>query len=490
MKINPQFTLDKVRFDQPTDAHLVLSIEAPKSDWQAKRQPICVIPVLDISGSMRGEKMTYAKRSLLKMVEHLTSEDYLGLVSFSDSVYVDLAPEKMTPEIKEKARSVIGKYDVRGGTNFSSGLLKGLEVANSLDLPATTLVRVIVFTDGQPTHGITDPVGLSDLLEKCMGRSTVSAFGYGRDANQELLSGLSTKGKGNYAFVQDPDSALSAFGKELGGLLSTYAQDLVVEFAPSHGHQILKILSDADVEEETTGEVRVKLPQILSEETVNLVASVKISEQKQAGPRPVTAIDVKITYQTITAEGVFKTETEDAKARIQFVKAGEEQTKPTPSVDGIVALAQLVEAQVAAEAAAQRGEYKTAGEIFRGLNLESRGHEKLGAMADHVGMMYTSNASYTASGGNRIGLRRAMSRGSTTSGVSRGDEALLRSCNLISENQAQVDTRALFEVPPEPAPVPNPVLDPLGVANGGGATPVEPPASPLQGASKSRSYRW
>ena len=100
MQIKPQFTFEQVRHDKDNDLHLVLSLTAPKSDWQAKRQPLCIIPVLDISGSMGGAKLDYAKQSLLKLVEHLSSDDYLGLVSFSSSARVDAKPEKMTPERK------------------------------------------------------------------------------------------------------------------------------------------------------------------------------------------------------------------------------------------------------------------------------------------------------------------------------------------------------------------------------------------------------
>jgi hypothetical protein len=62
MKLNPQFTFEKVRFDQENNLHLVLSLEAPRSDWQAKRPPLFLLPVVDVSGSMRGQKLEYAKR--------------------------------------------------------------------------------------------------------------------------------------------------------------------------------------------------------------------------------------------------------------------------------------------------------------------------------------------------------------------------------------------------------------------------------------------
>lgn len=461
MEIKPKFTYESVRHDKDNDLHLVVSLTAPKSDWQVNRPPLCVIPVLDISGSMAGPKLDYAKQSILKLIEHLSSDDYLGIVSFSSNARVDAAPRKMTPEVKEELKAMVNRFRTEGSTNFSGGMLLGLKIANEMDLPESTIVRVITFTDGQPTHGVTDPKGLCDLLDKQAGRASVSAFGYGQDANQSLLSDLATKGKGNYAFVREPDAALAAFGKELGGLLSTYAQDIRVELVPHNGHQIVEVLTDADVEEETTGEVEIKLPHLLSEETTNIVVSMKLSEQKQAGPRQVNAVDVKLRYQIIDQDGKLTEKTGEAKAKVQFVKAGDEQKTPTKEVDEIVARAQLVKTQIEAEKHAQAGNFVAAAAAFNGFQHDAnvRGLVGVAAVADHVGAYYSADR-YAASAGNRVGLRRAMARGAGTSGMASEDEVVLRSANYVVSNEAQAQTAQLFSQEQQPAPAPGvPAVD-------------------------------
>jgi hypothetical protein len=456
MKLNPQFTFEKVRFDQDTNCHLVLSLTAPKSDWQAKRPPLCIIPVVDVSGSMRGDKLEYAKRSLLKLVDNLTGDDYFGLVRFSSQANVDLPPERMTPEFKEKARAIISKYQDEGSTNFSDGMLLGLKLANSCDLPATTIVRVIMFTDGQPTHGVTDTEGLCTLLVKQAGIASVSAFGYGRDAVHELLSSLAEKGKGNFAWVQDPDGALAAFGKELGGLLSNYAQNITIELAPHSGHQISEVISDVEVEEETTGEAVIKIPQILSEETMHIVIALKLATQKQAGPRQVNAVSLKLAYRILDKDGNFEDKLEEVKAKIQFVKAGEEQSTPTKDVDELVARAQLAKVQVVAEAAAARGEYKTAGLVFDSLSLNERGHVGVANMSTRMKNMYTDSHTYTASGGNRVGLRNAMRRGVGTSALAAEDAAVLQESGYGGgSNFMQEEMIRAFEEPVTPVATPD-----------------------------------
>jgi Ca-activated chloride channel family protein len=509
MEIKPQFTYESVRHDKDNDLHLVVSLTAPKSDWQANRPPLCIIPVLDISGSMGGDKLAYAKQSILKLIENLTSDDYLGIVSFSTSARVDAKPVKMTPENKDAFKALVNRFKVEGGTNFSSGMLLGFETANAMDLPEATLTRVIMFTDGQPTHGVTDDKGLQTLIEKQAGRASMSAFGYGDDAKQELLQNLSTKGNGNYAYVRDPDGALAAFGKELGGLLSTYAQDLVIDVTPHNGHQIIEVLSDADVEEETTGEIQVKVPHVLSEETFNLVIAMKLAGTKQPGPRQVNAVDVKLRYQMLDADGKMVEKTAEAKAKVQFVKSGEEQKTPTKEVDEIVARAQLVKAQVSAESFARGGNFVAAAAAIADVNLglNDRGHVGVAAVASHLNGMYLSQDSYRHTEGNRAGLRRAMSRGHGTSRLAVEDEVVLRSANYSVSNSAQEQMTSAFVGDGTPAPAvdlggavdlsvgasvigaSSLVIDPSAPALGANALIVTPPL-PEKKLGKSRSKRW
>ena len=83
MKTTAQLTYEKVRFDEAKDVHLVVSLAAPHLDAAAPRPPVCVIPVLDVSGSMAGEKLHFAKQSVMKLVDHLAPGDFCGVVVFS-----------------------------------------------------------------------------------------------------------------------------------------------------------------------------------------------------------------------------------------------------------------------------------------------------------------------------------------------------------------------------------------------------------------------
>jgi Ca-activated chloride channel family protein len=401
MKTTAVLSHSKVRHDQENNVHLVVSLEAPKLDWEKKRAPVCIIPVIDVSGSMRGDKLAYAQQSAMKLVEHLKPGDYCGLVAFSDGTYPLVKPKEMTQT------------------------QKGLKWASEMDPPAAVQVRVIMFTDGHANMGhATDLEGLSLLLQGAKGRASLSAFGYGEGADQDLLAELAKRGGGNYAFVRNPEDALTAFARELGGLLSTYATGIEVEVKPHNGHQITEVISDVDVEELKKG-VKISLPNIYSEERRDLVFALTLSEQTKPLPRKLIAAKVSLSYNVIGADGAIEKHSEEVSAKVRFVKPGEEQTEADEDLLKIVSLAQLVQAQVAAEARAGAGDYSGAEAVLcaAAQHFQEQGQVDYANMGVRLGGMYSNQREYTTSSSLRNSSRQLASR---SAGTSMADRAVMK----------------------------------------------------------------
>ena len=450
--------------------------------------------MIDVSTSMGGQKIEYAKQSALKLVEHLQDGDYAGLATFHSDVKLISKPVEMTQENKDLLRQRIGDVYSTGCTNFSGGMLMGLENLNSADLPKDLLFRVIMLTDGMANRGVaTSHVDLKKLLTQNLGEVTMSCFGYGEDADQELLADLAKIGKGNYAFIQNPDDALSAFAKELGGLLSTYAQNLEVTISSSNGHELTEVLSDVDVEGDEK-KVVIKLPEILSEEETHLVAAVKLSKQTKALPRKLNAFDVELTYDFVTESGKSEKKSESLKAKIAFVKAGKEQDKPTKEVDEIVALAQTVKAQVAAEKMADIGDWQGAAAHMgvMSLSLQGRGLDGHAAFASKIGEQVKCLANYASSSSYRTSTKSLGRRSRGTSGANKeaqmdymsftGDDgdtdAQKKMKGAFTGNSGNNVNITIGSQPVTPvAPTPTP-------------TPAPAPKVEKKSISKSRSKRW
>jgi Ca-activated chloride channel family protein len=415
-------TLDHSRLNTP---HLVLTLKAPTLDWIKKRPPLCVVPAIDLSGSMRGDKLEYARKSLHKLVDQLQPGDVTGLVAFESRVHLLVQPAEVTAAHKSRMKDAINRLKIMGGTDLCGGALQALEVVKGLDLPAKFIKRVILFTDGQPTDGVTNPDQILSLIESNRGSVTLSAFGYGAvgggawgGCDPEFMENLSQRGQGNYAFIQDPDSALTAFGRELGGLMSTYAQDLLVTIEPLNGHRVNKVLTDVPVDRNALGEIEFKVSDIMSEETRHFVFETELVPGK-SGPRAVNLFNVRLVYSALTDKGTRETKTLETKAKAQFVNPGEEQKDPSKALDEVIALAQVFRAQIEAEEQAKKGNYVGAVETMSVVSkrFQQRGLVAANKVAQNIGTrlgdaaLYASNTSYLrsmSSGGRRsYGLNSA-----------------------------------------------------------------------------------
>ncbi len=492
IKVESGLTFESVPFDKENAVHLVVSLIAPKKDWENERAPICLVPVIDISGSMTGDKLNYAKKSAIKLVEHLKPGDYIGLVAFSTDVYEISPCIEATSENKSKLITKIQEINAVCSTNFAGGLLKGLEFSNSADLPEKLLRRVIILTDGLANVGIaTRRNELIPLLEKNLGKSSVSAFGYGADADQELLADIATKGGGNYAFIDNPDRAINAFAKELGGLLSVYAQNIQIELEMQNGHTIEKVISDVDAKGDAK-KTTIKLHDILSEETQHVVTELKLSKQSQALPRATNVVALKVMYEVLNKDGSLEKREEELKTKIKFVKEGEQQEKPTEKLDEIVSMHQIVQTQLEANKMAEAGNYNGAVLKFANLtdSFKRRGRSRSAGVVANLSANYSCGAKYAGSSAYRTGVTKGITKGMGVMSYCAEAKRDMAFLNLDVDNEAMRCTEDSF-TQEEPAPV----ID-LGVPVITTGSPIvftpdskkTPP--PLSEINKKRSNRW
>jgi Ca-activated chloride channel family protein len=497
MKTDIKFTFDKVDFSKENDIHAVISLTAPKIEWEKKRAPICVIPVVDVSGSMAGAKIDYARQTVLKLIDNLAPGDFCGLVAFDSDVHPIAEPRELSQNTREQLKAKVGQLRDNSSTNFAGGMRQALEWINKADLPKNVVLRVIMLTDGHANVGEANGRDLIPLCEKLLGKATLSAFGYGTDCDQELLADLATKGKGNYAFIRNPDDALTAFAKELGGLLSRYAQDIVIDVAPVGAHKIVEVLSDVDVEEDGD-KVKIKIPEILSEEVRTIVFSVKTAVQTKVLPRELNVLDVKLSYDTLVG-GDKKHVEEEIKGKLSFVDAADAQKDPTKDVMAIVGIAMTVQAQIKAEEAAKAGNFAVAQNVLlsNASLMDSFNLHDHGGMSRGLSAKYDSHATYSASVGYRDVMRKGLTRSSGTSDKEAVE--VLASVGLASSNSAMDQQVQSFT---------GGGGGNVGASIGGGndlaslagsivnsavippSTPAPAPVSKKSGPSKKRSKRW
>ena len=93
------------------------------------REGAALVLVLDVSGSMAGEKLSMAVAGALALVESAAPEDRLGVVVFSSGHRVLFPPRPMTAQAKKEAESLL--LSLRAGGGRSSGGPSGRRSASS-----------------------------------------------------------------------------------------------------------------------------------------------------------------------------------------------------------------------------------------------------------------------------------------------------------------------------------------------------------------------
>lgn len=221
-------------------AKAVISLKAAKE--AAKRAQVSLTCVLDRSGSMSGPLIGLVKETVHFLIDQLTADDYLGLVSYASDVTEDLPLVKMTPEAKRVAHAVVQRLKTDGGTALYDGLARGMRQQMEAErvLDSTKVVQAcFLCTDGQANAGPSNAdqilPGLRSVQEPNDQHVTVHTFGFGQGHSAALLQSLAEAQSGVYYFVGKSQDVPTAYGDALGGLLSVVAKNVRVTVTATRG---------------------------------------------------------------------------------------------------------------------------------------------------------------------------------------------------------------------------------------------------------------
>ena len=227
------------------DLDLLFTFHAPPPPRTAQRRPICVVPAVDVSGSMGGPKLAGVRLALTRLAQHLVPGDFLGLVTFDSAARVAMAPAELTEKRRAEFLATTARLHAGSNTNLAGGLLEALGQLQARTVPLGLRPRVLLLTDGRANAGpAQSPDDLRGMVKERFNEIALSAYGYGEDCDQALLGDLAEAGGGSYAFIDSEDAVLTAFARELGGLLATHASDVRVRVVPLAGVPVEERLGD------------------------------------------------------------------------------------------------------------------------------------------------------------------------------------------------------------------------------------------------------
>jgi len=145
----------------------IVTLEAPLFE-ETKRASLDIVAVLDVSGSMRGDKISLVRKTMRRLVRELGKNDRVAIVTFSTRVKVLLDWTSMDDKGKIIARNKIQKLTDDASTNLCGGLTKGIKML--LGSRVNEVGAVVLLTDGEANEGIQNEQKILEELNKVTNR--------------------------------------------------------------------------------------------------------------------------------------------------------------------------------------------------------------------------------------------------------------------------------------------------------------------------------
>ncbi|MBV7328690.1 VWA domain-containing protein [Chloroflexi bacterium TSY] len=202
---------------QPTtvlDAPAPDVIASVQASWQFVKKQADILLVVDISGSMEGDKIEQARDAAQLFLDKLPPQNRVSLVTFEENA-VTRVPLASFETVETEIRNEIDGLRAEGGTALFDAILAAASNMQQND-DGERIRAIVVLSDGQDTSSASTLRDVTSLTRGERNPLLVFPVAYGRDADISSLNNIartfSTK-----VLSGDPDGI-----EELFALLSSY----------------------------------------------------------------------------------------------------------------------------------------------------------------------------------------------------------------------------------------------------------------------------
>jgi len=183
--------------------------------WKQKKtggRPVAAVFVADVSGSMEGSRMKNLKRALIESSDLISSNNAIGLVTYNESVNVDLNVRKFDVQQKSLFNGAVERLITGGRTATNNGVMvaANLLVEFRKNNPDHKLL-IFVLSDGERNRGM-DLDSVSDALEW----SGIPVHSIAYEVTSDEMKQLSSLAEGAYV-----ESSAESAAYRIGNLLNS-----------------------------------------------------------------------------------------------------------------------------------------------------------------------------------------------------------------------------------------------------------------------------
>jgi Ca-activated chloride channel family protein len=206
------------------DGFFVALIAPPVEVDEDRIIPKDVIIVLDMSGSMYGEKWEQAQEAAKYVLDNLNESDHFNVVLFSTGTNV-FSREMQPPSEVSEAKAWIDSVEAVGGTNIDSALQDAFSLASG-----ERQAVILFMTDGLATEGITETSEILKNVEaNAKSNMRIFTFGVGDDVDTFLLDQISQSYSGTSAYVRPEEDITEEVSALYNKISAPVLTDLVLD---------------------------------------------------------------------------------------------------------------------------------------------------------------------------------------------------------------------------------------------------------------------
>jgi hypothetical protein len=314
-------------FRDATMVYALLRVNVAARGNGGQYTPLNLCLALDQSHSMRGEKMDRVKDAARYVIDKLSPQDTLSVVSFNDraTLVVSAQPVHNHQELKDLVDGIIP----RGGTELAKGISMGLDQLRVGAQHRNTVSALLLLTDGR-TYG--DDAACLELAERARRQQIlITPLGVGDEWNEDLLESVAYRSGSHSEYINQPSAIVTAFQNHVESLQATLGRNarLLVQTPENvrlaQLHRVSPLIGRVEVLPGTGSDAPTfVLGNLYAGEGQEFLLDLVV---QRPTPGLVPLADVRVVYEPAVGLG---------QARIAYDLAIPAQDGPTPSLDPAV----------------------------------------------------------------------------------------------------------------------------------------------------------
>ena len=232
--INLEFTPEKngivAGAENTFEVLLRASSDQEQPNQKNKKLPLNLSVVIDRSGSMSGEPLNEAKKCDMMLVDRMSSNDQLSVVTYDSNASVVFPTTKVSR--KDLLKTEISRIRSGGTTALYDGWSVGAEQV-AQNAGGNYLSRVLLLSDGQANSGLTDEETISSHCQTMAENGvTTSTYGLSEHFNENLMTAMARSGQGQDHYGQTADDLMDPFQEEFDLLEAILGRRLRLRIMP------------------------------------------------------------------------------------------------------------------------------------------------------------------------------------------------------------------------------------------------------------------